>query len=48
MILLYFSAIIMQLYNDATLHGIKKCITDWLRHAKERLARHSNDEAARP
>ncbi|XP_071652451.1 uncharacterized protein [Temnothorax longispinosus] len=30
---------IMQMHNDATLQGIKKCITDWLRHAKERHTR---------
>lgn len=30
----------IQLHSDATLYGIKKCITDWLRHAKERHERH--------
>lgn len=37
--------LILQLHNEATLHGIKKCITDWLRHAKERHTRHSNSQA---
>jgi len=32
--------IILQLHKDATPYGIKKCMTDWLRHAKERYIRH--------
>jgi len=32
--------IILQLHKDTTLCGIKKCMTDWLRHAKERYIRH--------
>jgi len=32
--------VILQLHKDATLYEMKKCMTDWLRHAKERYIRH--------